>query len=487
MGVVDLAVDATGQPVALKRLAVTGSQDELDRARARLRREAETLRQIQHPAVVPLLDVIDDGDDVVLVMPFLGGGSLADRVQREGPLADTEVLAIADRLLPALAAMHRRGIVHRDAKPANVLFDDDGRAFLTDFGVAALRDATSGLTESGTIVGTPAFIAPEQARGEEPSAAADVFALGATLYWAATGRPVYGDTDGRTMLRRAAVDAVRADPRGLDPRLARLLGAMLQPDPARRPSAALLAGGPDGTDPAALRPAPVPAPAPGPAPRTARAPRAPRTRRPRTGRPTRIALAFAAVTATAVVLVLASSPHAIDAAAAGTGVADAVGPGTTCPTQPYRRCGLPPAAHTDGTQCLTGWGDIDGDRRNGCEAAADTRDGTALTGTVQANLVPADDTDRYPMHIEDSFSIGCKGTVEVTLTAPAGTTMVLELLEGATPIGRATSKGPAPAHIRLTEPNCGRDDTVDLTATVRYAKGSPPSATPYTLSRHGDF
>src|SRR5690606_23536651 len=114
MGVVDLAVDPQGRPVALKRLSLHGSAAELAAARARVRREAEVLARLDHPAIVRLLDVLDDGDDVVLVMAHLGGGSLADRVRESGPLTPAELQAIADALLPALAAAHRAGVVHRD-------------------------------------------------------------------------------------------------------------------------------------------------------------------------------------------------------------------------------------------------------------------------------------------------------------------------------------------------------------------------------------
>jgi len=164
----------------------------MHRARLRVRREAAVLATLDHPAIVRLLDVVDDGDDVVLVMPYLGGGTLADRVYAEGPMPGPAVNLLADQLFGALAAAHRAGIVHRDIKPANVLFDDAGRAYLADFGVATMRDATSGLTATEVVVGTPEFMAPEQARGERATPASDVFSLGATLRFAATGTPPYG-------------------------------------------------------------------------------------------------------------------------------------------------------------------------------------------------------------------------------------------------------------------------------------------------------
>src|SRR5690606_33185159 len=163
MGVVDLARADDGRLVALKTLTLHGSAAEIARARQRIRREAEVLARLAHPNVVELLDVLEEGDDVTLVMPYLSGGTLSDRVAAHGPAPAEEVLRLTERLGGALAAAHRAGIVHRDIKPANVLFDDDGEPHLADFGVASSRDDTAGLTAIGTVVGTPAFMAPEQA------------------------------------------------------------------------------------------------------------------------------------------------------------------------------------------------------------------------------------------------------------------------------------------------------------------------------------
>jgi len=151
MGVVDLARGPNGEEVALKRLSLHGTPEELDKARQRIRREAEVLQQLHHPGVVQLREVLDDDDDIVLVMDYLPGGNLAQRINEEGPLAPEEVGRLADHLLDALAAAHRQGIVHRDIKPANVLFDAAGDPHLADFGVAVHRDATPGLTATEKI------------------------------------------------------------------------------------------------------------------------------------------------------------------------------------------------------------------------------------------------------------------------------------------------------------------------------------------------
>src|SRR5262245_57196746 len=223
MGVVDLARDADGKKVALKRLTLQGSAADIARSRQRLVR-----RRLQ-PKVVGLVDVVDEGDEIVLVMPYLSGGSLAERVAQHGPAPADEVERQARGLLAALAEAHRAGIVHRDIKPANILFDDQGRPCLADFGVALSRDQTHGLTVAGMVVGTPGFMAPEQARGEPVSPATDVFSLGATLLYAATGEGPYGQGDPGLLMVRAAAGKVERVPKDLPKPLRKLLRPMLDP------------------------------------------------------------------------------------------------------------------------------------------------------------------------------------------------------------------------------------------------------------------
>src|SRR5262245_51857710 len=155
MGVVDLARRDDGTEVALKRLTLHGSTDDIARARQRIEREAEVLTRLDHPNIVELLEVLDDGDDITLVMAYLTGGTLADRVAKHGPAPADEVERLADDLGRALAEAHRAGVIHRDIKPGNVLFDAHGVPHLADFGVASSRDDTAGLTVIGTVVGTP--------------------------------------------------------------------------------------------------------------------------------------------------------------------------------------------------------------------------------------------------------------------------------------------------------------------------------------------
>lgn len=240
MGVVDLAHDTEGNRVAVKRLTFHGSASEVVRARQRLRREADILARLHHPNIVRLLDVVEDGDDIILVMPYLSGGSLAERVTQHGPAPPADVEPLAQRLVAALAAAHQSGIIHRDIKPANVLYDANGEPMLADFGVAHTWDQTHGLTVAGMVVGTPGYMPPEQARDEPLTPSSDVFSLGATLLFAATGMGPYGSGDPGLLMVRAAADQVERIPKHLPKAMRRWLAPMLDPKPERRPTAVSL-------------------------------------------------------------------------------------------------------------------------------------------------------------------------------------------------------------------------------------------------------
>lgn len=243
MGVVDLGHDPAGNRVAMKRLTLHGSASEIGRSRQRLRREADVLRRLHHPNIVRLLDVVEDGDDIVLVMPYLSGGNLAERVAQHGPAPPADVERLAERLIAALAAAHQAGIIHRDIKPANVLYDSEGEPMLADFGVAHTWDQTPGLTVAGMVVGTPGYISPEQARDEPLTPASDVFSLGATLLFAATGTGPYGSGDPGLLVVRAANEEVERLPKHLPKTMRGWLEPMLDPKPERRPTtAAMLTG-----------------------------------------------------------------------------------------------------------------------------------------------------------------------------------------------------------------------------------------------------
>jgi hypothetical protein len=459
MGVVDLATGPDGTRVALKRLALPGSAESLAASRARLRREADVLRRLDHPRIVRLLDVLDDGDDVVLVMPWLRGGSLADRVARRGPLPPEEVGRLADHLLGALAAAHRAGVVHRDIKPANILFDAESRPHLADFGVATARDVTAGLTTDGHAVGTPSSMAPELARGEAAGPAADVFGLGATLRFAATGAGPWGTGEPDVLLWRAASGRLQPWAASVPAPLRTRIDAMLRLRPERRPSAAALAGGPDGTDP--RRPA-----------------------RPGRQRPVRTA-ALAALGAVAVAGVIAATVHALrtpgDAA-----VAQEAADGSSCTDLPYQPCGRAVAPGTDGHRCIDERADYDGDAANGCEAVPDAVEGTAL-GEVEATIVPASDVDEFPVEVRDHFHLSCDGRIAFDLTAPTGMSLRLQVLDrDGDVLGEVTSADGTPAQLRLAEPRCLGDDATTLAARITPV-GTDRVAAPYQLSRTGSW
>ncbi|WP_307781183.1 serine/threonine-protein kinase [Rhabdothermincola sediminis] len=467
MSVVDLARDPAGRPVALKRVVLHGSAFGLAQARQRVHREAEALARLDHPAVVPLLDVIDDGDEIVLVMPYLAGGGLADHVRTRGPLSPGQVEHLADTLLAGLAAAHREGIVHRDIKPANVLFDREGRAHLADFGVASIRDATSGLTATGSPIGTPEFMAPEQARGEPATPASDVFSLGATLLYAATGQPPYGRCDPRVALQRAAQGRLAPLPRELNGSLRRRLAPMLHRNPRRRPSAAAAAGGPAGTIVAAR----------GPSRRSA-------ALLPAIGAGTLAAVACLGAIA-AGVWYLRSHRVAFAGPDATASPAASI-PSSPCTPKPYQPCGAPAAPNTDGSRCLGEHADYDADATNGCEAGPDTVDGQPLTSSLSANLVPGADVDRYPVPVQDRFQLFCDGTFQVTLAGPAGAAARLELYDGSELLGGKVSRDGSPVTVSVPEPNCLTDDSTELTAQVSW-DGDARSAAPYRLTRTGSF
>ncbi|MEO5884261.1 MAG: serine/threonine-protein kinase [Candidatus Limnocylindrales bacterium] len=183
----------TGELVAIKRLHPHVLADPV--ARARLERESDALRAIDHPAIVRPRTLVDDPDAPALVMDFVEGRPLDQRIA-EGPLPTGEALAIAAVVADALATAHDHGVVHRDIKPANILVDDGGTVHLVDFGIAALGDgATDDLTAASTMVGTLRYAAPERLAGEAASAPADVWSLGAVLYEMLTGSPAVPSND----------------------------------------------------------------------------------------------------------------------------------------------------------------------------------------------------------------------------------------------------------------------------------------------------
>lgn len=157
--------------------------------RTRFEREAHTVARLEHPAIVPVYDFGEEDGQPYLVMRYLTGGSLADRLLKEGALSYEETTRLIRRLAPALDEAHARGIIHRDLKPDNILFDQRHDPYITDFGIAKLTEASGALTTSTTIIGTPAYLSPEQAHGEvELDGRSDVYALGILTFQMLSGQ-----------------------------------------------------------------------------------------------------------------------------------------------------------------------------------------------------------------------------------------------------------------------------------------------------------
>ncbi|MDV9171160.1 serine/threonine-protein kinase [Streptomyces sp. W16] len=203
--------------------------------RQRVLREARALARVEHPNVVTIHHIVDEGVGTYpwLVMELVQGGSLADRLAR-GPMAPAEAAQLGRGVLDALNAAHEAGVQHRDVKPANVLLRTDGRPVLTDFGIAAIRDATA-LTATGSIIGTPDYMAPERVSGQSGGPAADLWSLAMMLYVAVEGyHPLQRGT---TLATLAAVLQEDVPPPVRAGSLTPVLSCVLVRDPESRPDA----------------------------------------------------------------------------------------------------------------------------------------------------------------------------------------------------------------------------------------------------------
>jgi len=223
------------RPVAVKQLLPqTGvGREEAQVAVDRAMREARITARLHHPHAVPVYDVVEHDGRPCLIMQYVPSKSLQEILNDKGVLAPAVVAGIGAEVASALAAAHEVGIVHRDVKPSNVLITEDGSAKLTDFGVShAAGDVT--LTSVGIVTGTPAYLAPEVARGSRSDGAADVFSLGATLYAALEGSPPFGTSENPMALLHRVASGQTIPPRRSGP-LAPLLVRMLAADPTARP------------------------------------------------------------------------------------------------------------------------------------------------------------------------------------------------------------------------------------------------------------
>jgi serine/threonine protein kinase len=236
MGVVWRAQDAVlGREVAVKEVVFphTMSEEERRPAQARVMREARAAARLNHPGAVTLYDVVKDRGGTFIVMELVNAPTLADLVRAHGPLPVERVAEIGAQVASALEAAHHAGIVHRDVKPGNVMVPDHGTAKLADFGIASLQGDPQ-LTSTGLVIGSPAYMAPEQARGEESGPPADFWALGATLFYAVEGEPPF-DRGTSIATLAAVVNEPPRSPRRAGP-LTPLITALLSKDPGSRPS-----------------------------------------------------------------------------------------------------------------------------------------------------------------------------------------------------------------------------------------------------------
>ncbi|MFG2596391.1 bifunctional serine/threonine-protein kinase/ABC transporter substrate-binding protein [Streptomyces sp. NPDC048462] len=243
MGVVYLARSAGGALAAVKVIRAEHAAD--PGFRARFRREAEAAARITGPWVVPVTGADTEAREPWLATAFVPGPSLGEAVQDRGPLPVATVQALGARLAGALAAVHEAGLLHRDVKPGNVLLALDGPR-LIDFGIARHEGATA-LTATGSVIGTPGYLAPEQASAGPVGPACDVFSLGCVLVYAATGQRPFGHGEAAGVLFRTVHG--EADLAGLPSALLPVVTACLAKDPADRPTVAeaeRLLGG-DGT------------------------------------------------------------------------------------------------------------------------------------------------------------------------------------------------------------------------------------------------
>jgi eukaryotic-like serine/threonine-protein kinase len=222
--------------VALKQLhrQSGASTGEAELANKRALREARLAARLNHAHAISVFDVVEQEGQLWLIMQFIPSITLAEVLKEGGPLQPEEAAQVGAEVASALAAAHAVGIVHRDVKPGNILIADDGTALISDFGIAhALGDAT--LTTRGLVHGTPAYLAPEVARGGEADFASDVFSLGATVYSAVEGTPPFGtDENSIALLHRVASGQFHSPQRS--GALTRVILEMLSTDPEARPS-----------------------------------------------------------------------------------------------------------------------------------------------------------------------------------------------------------------------------------------------------------
>jgi eukaryotic-like serine/threonine-protein kinase len=243
MGAVLAAEDPKlGRAVAVKVVQPARAEDAS--ARSRFLREARAAAAVTHDNIVSVYEVDEDRGILYLVMPLLAGESLQARLQRQGPLPTSDVARLGRQIAEGLAAAHARGLIHRDIKPTNIWLEElptGYRAKILDFGLARLTQDDARMTSDGVILGTPAYIAPEQARGQPVDARADLFSLGCVLYQAATGRLPWGGADTISAMLARFMETPKSPSsvnRQIPGGLSDLIMWLLAREPAERPQTA---------------------------------------------------------------------------------------------------------------------------------------------------------------------------------------------------------------------------------------------------------
>src|SRR5271154_5317154 len=242
MGVVWRARDQLlDRDVAVKEVHIADTLTDAERANAyqRTLREAKTAARLNHPAVVTVYDVCEDGGRPWIVMQLVHAQSLDQLLAASGPLSPRRAAEMGRQLLAALSVAHSAGVMHRDVKPSNVLLGHDDRAVLTDFGIATFQGDPK-LTQTGMVMGSPGFTAPERIKGGDATPASDLWSLGATLYAAVQGYGPYEARGGAITTMSAIIneDAPAAAAAGA---LDTVISALLRREPVDRPDAATAA------------------------------------------------------------------------------------------------------------------------------------------------------------------------------------------------------------------------------------------------------
>jgi serine/threonine protein kinase len=239
MGVVWEAYDELlHRTVAVKEVRYPAGIDaeERDKLARRTLREARAVAAVEDPNAVRVFDIVEQDNRPWLVMELVRGRTLTDVIREQGALPAREVVRIGAAVLEALDAAHSAGVLHRDVKPSNVILGDDGRVALTDFGIATVDSDPADVTTSGQLVGSPAYMAPERARGERPTPAADLWSLGATLWTAAEGRPPYAEGNAFATMTKVVTEDPPPCAR-CDSEVGAVIAALMARDPDARPSA----------------------------------------------------------------------------------------------------------------------------------------------------------------------------------------------------------------------------------------------------------